>query len=324
MKHCTLFADTPHPLAASAVALGCDHFGTDAKPEKEAYALMDAYLERGGNILDTAHIYSPAPDGSSLSEKTVGEWIRHANARDKIILVTKGAHPDRNDLLTTRLTPGVVKEEFDMSLDTLGVDAVDIWFAHRDNPAAPAGEILDMIRDATNGRARHLGASNWTPARIAEANAHANRAGRPGFAVSQIQWSLARSSKASWGDPTLVVMDAEQAAWYAETQMPVMAFSPQAHGIFSKVIAGNESAVKERSAKRFMLEENRDRIERCRIVSERTGVNPAGICLAFLLGAPFPTIPVVGCGSVAQLADTLRFVDFELGAADRRFLVEGA
>ncbi len=321
MKQLPLFTNTPHPKTASAIALGCDHYVTDV-PEKQALAVMDAYFTQGGNFLDTAHIYSPGPGGVSLSEKLVGEWIRTNNVRDKITLVTKGAHPNRNTITTSRINPQVIKEEFASSMETLGVDTVDIWFLHRDNPELPAGEILDMAAEATKGRALHLGASNWKASRLAEAAEYAKKKGIPGFAISQIQWSLARSTNESWNDPTIVVMDETEAAWYRERRFPVMAFASQAHGIFSKVIAQGEGAVKERSAKRFMLEENRDRIERCRIVSERTGVNPAGICLAYLTGAEFPTIPVIGCSSPEQVEDSLRFADFALSEADRRFLVE--
>lgn len=323
MKYLNLFDRTPHPFTVSRIALGCDHYGENV-PERQALGVMDAYFANGGNIFDTAHVYSQmVPNGISLSEKLVGEWIRANGVRDKIMLVTKGAHPDRSDMTASRVNENVIREEFESSLETLGVDGVDVWFVHRDNPAMPAGEILDMLSDITRGRVKHLGASNWTAARLAEAEDHARKNGTPGFAISQIQWSLARVTNESWDDPTLVCMDDAQAAWYAEKQLPVMVFSAQAHGLFSKVLEQGVGAITEKFAKRFMLEKNMDRIERCRQVSLRTGVNPAGVCLAYLTAAPFPVIPLVGCSSPEQLADSLRYADFELSPDDRCFLVEG-
>jgi aryl-alcohol dehydrogenase-like predicted oxidoreductase len=321
MKRLKLFGNTPAPFEVSQIALGCDHYDENV-PAKDALAVMDAYFAAGGNILDTAHIYSQmTPGGISLSEKLVGEWLRANNARDKVMLITKGAHPDRNDMTATRITEKIVREEFELSLETLGVDSVDVWFVHRDNPAVPAAEIIDMLTAVTKGRAKHLGASNWTGARMDEANAHARKNGNAGFEISQIQWSLARVTKDSWGDSTMVIMDEEETAWYAKTQMPVMVFSSQAHGLFSKVIERGRESLTKKFATRFQLEANMDRIERCREVSKRTGVNPAGICLSYLTTAPFPVMPLIGCSRPEQVADSLRFADFELTAEDRAFLI---
>ncbi len=323
MQRLTLFGDTPRPFVVSPIALGSDRYG-DSVSAKSAFAIMDAYFAAGGNVFDTAHIYAQKADGDiSLSEKTVGEWIRANGVRDAIMLVTKGAHPDRHDMTKTRMTEAMVKEDLESSLETLGTDAVDVWFAHRDNPAAPAGEVVDMLMDATAGRVRHLGASNWTAARLAEANRHARKAGRPGFAISQIQWSLARATKDSLGDHTVVIMDEREEAWYAESRMPVMAYSPQAQGLFSKAIGQGADSLPESVATRYQLEENMDRIRRCRELSERKGVNPSGICLSYLTSAPFPVIPIIGCSRLEHVADSLRHADLALTRDERRFLAAG-
>ncbi len=320
MQRLTLFGDTPRPFDVSRIALGCDRYG-DSVSAKTAFSVMDAYFAAGGNVFDTARIYGQKTDGDiSLSEKTLGEWIRANGVRDSIMLATKGAHPDRYDLTKTRITEKTVKDELESSLEALGVDSVDVWFVHRDNPAAPVGEIVDMLTDATAGRVGHLGASNWTAARLAEAGVHARKAGRPGFAISQIQWSLARVTNESWGDQTVVIMDDREEAWYADSRMPVMAYSSQAHGMFAKVIGQGADSLPEHVATCFQLEANMDRIGRCRELSERTGVTPAGICLSYLTSAPFPVIPVIGCSRPEQVADSLRHADFTLTPDERRFL----
>lgn len=321
MKYLKLFANTAFPVEASQIALGCDHFG-GRRPEDLARRIMDAYFELGGTMFDTAHVYSQErPGETSLSEKVVGKWIADNGVRDKIVLVTKGVHPDRSNMLVSRINEQNVRDDFSSSLETLGVDYVDVWFLHRDNPQMPVGEIVDLVSGLVDkGHVCHLGASNWTAGRIAQANEYARLHGKHGFDIAQIQWSFTRSTPESWEDPTVVCMDDAQLAWYTTNKMPLMVFSPQARGVVSKMIAGGRESVPENWAKRFMLDENKGRIERCRRLSERTGRNPAGICLSYLTSAPFPVMPVIGCSSPEQIRDSLQFADETLSDEERAFL----
>lgn len=321
MKYLNLFSKTPHPIQASQIALGCDHYGT-RRPDDLAMRIMDAFYELGGTLFDTAHIYSQERPGAiSLSERIVGRWIAANNLRNKVALVTKGVHPDRSNMLESRINEENIRDDFSSSLETLGVEYVDVWFLHRDNPQMPVGEIIDMVSGLVDkGHVRHLGASNWTAERMAQANEYARKNGKHGFEIAQIQWSFTRSTPESWEDPTIVCMNDAEQAWYTETKMPLMVFSPQARGVVSKMIAGGREAVPENWAKRFMLDENLGRIERCRELSEQTGRNPAGICLSYLTSAPFPTIPVIGCSNPEQVRDSLQFVDDTLSAEERAFL----
>lgn len=325
MKRLKLFADTPAPLEVSQFALGCDHYGA-RRPEDLAMRIMDTYYELGGNMFDTAHVYSQERSGEvSLSERTVGKWIAANGVRNKIALVTKGAHPEKTDMLTSRIGEKNIRDDLSLSLETLGVDSVDIWFLHRDNPQIPAPEIVDMISDLVDkGYVRHLGASNWTGERIAQANDYARKNGKHGFEISQIHWSLARSTPESWEDPTIVCMNDIEYAWYKASQMPLMVFSPQARGVIARMISGGEAAVPENWAKRFMLRENLGRIERCRLLSEKTGKNPMGICLSYITSAPIPVIPLLGCSSPEQVRDSLKFADTTLTEEERAYLVTEA
>lgn len=323
MRQLKLFENLKYPISVSQYALGCDYYDLDIS-EDQAFRIMDAYYEQGGTLLDTAHVYGQKKVGEvSLSEVTVGKWIAANKLEGKVVISNKGAHPDRNQMLVSRINEKDISDDLFASLEALRTDCVDIWFLHRDNPKMPVGEIIDMVSELVDkGYIKHLGVSNWSVERISQALEYARKNAKHRFEISQIQWSLALSTPESWDDPTLVSMEPSQQDWYKAQQFPLMAFSPQAHGIFSKVIEKGVEAVSEKSAKRFLLEQNMGRIANCKHLCEKYGINPAGMCLSYLTSAPFPVIPVVGCSSPAQVKDSLKFSDFTLSEADREYLVK--
>lgn len=307
----------------SQISLGCDYYGLEV-PEEQAFRIMDAYYDKGGNFLDTAHVYGQkVVDTVSFSEVTVGKWVEANKLQGKVVISDKGAHPDRRNMQVSRLTYQNARNDLFSSLEALKTDCVDIWFLHRDNPAMPVSEIVDMVSEFVDkGYIKKLGASNWTSKRLQAANDYARENGKHGFSISQIQWSLAISTPESWNDPTLVCMDDAQQEWYQEKQFPVMVFSPQARGLFSKVIQNGVDSLSEKVKERFLLDKNLGRIEKCRQLSERLHMNPAGVCLSYLTSAQFPVIPVIGCSSPEQVVDSLRSADDRFSESDRRFLVE--
>ena len=322
MKYLNLFPNTQNPVRISQFALGCDHFG-EGISEERAFRIMDAYYEQGGTLLDTAHVYSlQEASGISLSEKAVGKWISANGLWGKVVLSDKGAHPNRSRMLVSRISEKNIRDDLASSLETLRTDCVDIWFLHRDNPDMPVGEIVDIVSELVDrGYMKHLGVSNWSVKRISQALEYARRNGKHEFEISQLQWSLAVSTPESWEDPTLICMDDRQQEWYRAQQFPVMAFSSQARGLFSKVIEQGVDSISEKTRKRFLLERNMGRIERCRELCRRGGVNPAGLCLSYLTSAPFPAVPVIGCSSPEQVKDSLRFADSSISEANRDYLV---
>ena len=247
-------------LKLSKIAKGADHFGVTI-PKERAFALMDRYLELGGNVIDTARLYGrarPFDAEFAHSEPIVGEWLRTRRNRDQVILVTKGAHPVIEDISKRRVNPECIADDLEMSLKALGVDYVDIYFLHRDDPEKPVSEIMDALDEHVKaGKIRAIGASNWTCARIDEANAYARAHGKTPFAISQIQWCAAYVKPNAWPDPTIVSMNETEYAGYIKNGLPVMAFSPQANGYFSKLIAGEP--LKQKYMERYDCPENRRR-----------------------------------------------------------------
>jgi aryl-alcohol dehydrogenase-like predicted oxidoreductase len=322
MKTITLFENSQNPLKVSQLSLGCDYYGLE-RPESEAFRIMDTYYELGGRFFDTAHVYGQEKVGAvSHSEQTVGKWIAANGLEGKVVVSDKGAHPDRNNMLVSRISEKNIRDELFSSLEALKMNQVDIWFLHRDNPDMPVGEIVDMVSELVDqGYIKHLGVSNWKVERISKALAYAKEHNKHPFEISQVQWSLAISTAESWDDPTIVCMDEKEESWYKETQFPVMVYSPQARGLFSKVIEQGVDYISDKVGRRFLLDENLGRIERCKILCEDKNMNAAGVCLSYLTSAPFPVMPIIGCSNPQQVKDSIKFSDVILTDEERDFLV---
>ena len=138
--------------------------------------LLDAAIDMGINVIDTARNYG-------LAEKAIGDWLRHSKCRDKVIILSKCAHP--NLLGRKRVTEKDIRKDFEKSSRLLGTDYIDIYLLHRDDPEVDVGvavEVLNALHQ--EGKIGAFGASNWTYQRIAEANRYANAHGLIPFCVS--------------------------------------------------------------------------------------------------------------------------------------------
>lgn len=299
-------------VSLSKIVLGTCYFGTDI-PEEVSYEMLDMYYAAGGRTLDTARAYGQDREGRSASERTIGKWMKDRGVREEITLVTKGGHPQFHDLHLSRLGEREICADFEASMRDLSTDRAEVYFLHRDDVSIPVGRIMDVLdRLVKAGGVRALGASNWSLDRILEANAYALENGKTPFSVSQIQWSLAHSTPAAWNDDTLVCMTDAEYAGYLRAGIPVMAYSPQAKGIFSKYIAGGEAALNRKIRERFLTETNLRRIERVRAFAQKTGLSPAAVALSYVTCNPLEGFAIVGCSNAEQLRDSLSAADLEL------------
>ena len=213
----------PLELPLSRLALGT--LGFSLRTRDRDYALFDAWLEAGGTVIDTAHVYE---DGDA--ERVLGRWLAdRPGARERIVLVTKGAHPDGD---RRRVTPADIAADLRDSMERLG-GPVDLYLLHRDDPDVEVGEIVDAL-DAHRraGEIRAFGVSNWTLPRIEEANAYAAARGVAGIACNSPHLSLAVQNEPPWAG-CLSATDAEARGWHARTGLPLLAWSAQAGGYFA-------------------------------------------------------------------------------------------
>ena len=134
--------------------------------EQSAFEVMDRYVELGGNTFDSARLYS---DGAA--DRALGKWIKSRGLRDSLTVVTKGSHPDRKNMFASRLTRRDIEGDLDESLAFMGLAYSDLHLLHRDDVRIPVEEIMPSLDALVRaGKTRAVGVSNWTAARIIEAN----------------------------------------------------------------------------------------------------------------------------------------------------------
>lgn len=296
----------------SKIILGTCYFGTDISREV-SFDMMDAYYNAGGRAFDTARVYGQNSDGLSVSEQTVGEWINSRGVRHEVTLITKGSHPPIGKMHTSRLSKECIHSDAAASLRDLGSDYIDIYFLHRDDEKLPVSEIMDALHELVEtGSVRAIGASNWSLSRILEANRYAAENGKTPFTVSEIQWSLASCTSEAWGDDTLVCMTDCEYDEYIKSGIPVFAFSPQAKGLFSKYISGGRESLNKKIVDRFLTDNNLEKIEAVRKMSDETGLSPAALAIAYITCNRLSGFAVIGCSSCSQLDDSLTAAEIEI------------
>lgn len=298
----------------SVLCLGTVGLGFDFS-QKQSNEILDAYVELGGNFLDTARVYGDFAGGvCGISERAVGNWLAARRNREQIIVGTKGGHPELSAMNVGRLDRENLSDDIRRSLDDLMVDQVDIYWLHRDDVSRPVGEILETLNGFLQaGYTRFIGVSNWTTARIREANAYAAAHGMTGFCANQPQFSLARQEVMT--DPTLYQMDREMYEFHVETGMPCVPFSSQAKGFFIKLHDGAE--ISDGAKRRFDSPGNRAIYARLLALSEETGYSVGALSLAYLTCNRFDIFPIVGVSRLSQ-------VEFLREAGDARISLEQA
>src|SRR5258708_24030433 len=137
-------------------------------------------------MLDTAPVY-----GGGDSERAIGCWLRERGRRDDVLILTKGVHPFLSDWIP-RVNPAALAQDLGESRERLGVETIDLYLLHRDDPSVSVGSLVDCLNEhVAAGRIRAFGVSNWTHQRIQEANSYAASHGLRGFVASSPHLALA-------------------------------------------------------------------------------------------------------------------------------------
>lgn len=311
-------------LNFTSLALGTADFGSTI-PEELSLRIIDRFVEGGGNWIDTARVYADwLPGGHGKSERTVGNWLRKSGLRKKVLISTKGAHPDLATMNVPRLTCQDIRYDVEESLNCLGVDTIDLYWLHRDDVNRPVSDIINILNKLVReGKIRYFGCSNWLPNRIREAAEYAKNNGLHTFVASQIQWSLADINKVAASDPTTVAMDKAGHEFYKETGLTVFAFTSQAKGFFQKLHVGGIKSLKDAVKDTYFSEANRGRMERAVEVSEELNISISSVVLGYLISQPFPVVPIIGSNSLEQVEDALKVLGVSLSPDQVYYLEHG-
>ena len=260
----------PNGLNVSEIALGAMMFGTTVD-RREAYEVLDIYLDAGGNFLDTSNNYAHWAGTGDESETLLGEWLRERGCRDRVVLATKVGF-DRHGK-----GAGLKKEQIeywiDQSLRKLGTDYIDLYYAHTDDPDTPLEETMEAFdRLVKKGKVRALGSSNYDTWRLAEANLLAESRGWTPFTAMQQRLSYlnpraAVAPKYAFNE----IANRERLRFLCDKKMPLISYSCLCKGAY------------ERPELLPAEYEAGERLELVRRMAAERGVNPSALVIAWLL-----------------------------------------
>jgi aryl-alcohol dehydrogenase-like predicted oxidoreductase len=304
-------------LAVHPLCLGGNVFGWTLD-EAAGFAVLDAFVEGGGNCIDTADVYAtwvPGSEGGD-SERMIGAWLRSRGCRDDVVLATKvGAEmgPGRKGL-----APAYVRTAVEDSLRRLGVDAVDLLYAHYDDPATPVEEALWGLDELVRaGKVRALGASNFTPERLAEFLAVADRDGLTRFAALQPEYNLLDRDG----------FEGELAALCAREGLGVLPYYALANGLLTGKYRRGEplpaTARSEDIAELYLGDGGErawDVVDAVVAIAARHEATPAQVAIAWLASRPGVTAPIASATSPAQVSELLGATALTLDTEDMDML----
>jgi aryl-alcohol dehydrogenase-like predicted oxidoreductase len=300
-------------LCLGAMNFGNPRFGVD---EGESRRVIDTYLDRGGNFIDTADAYS-----GGVSEEIVGRAV--ARRRDAVVVATKGFYPvtaafgdppqHPNALGSSR---GHLTAALEGSLRRMGTEYVDLYQVHCWDALTPIQETLSAL-DAfvKQGKVRYVGLSNYTAWQIAEARQLCIRNGWEPFVTAQMQWSLICR------DIELDVVPACR-----RYGMGILPWSPLGGGVLTGKYAagarptgarhsGEPKSTAAAAWRARLVNERNDKIaETVADVARRVESTPTAVSLAWLLQQDTVSSVIIGPKSVAQLEENLAACDVTLGA----------
>jgi len=288
-----------------------------------SFALLDGVLALGGNAFDLAHVY-----GGGDAERTFGRWLNERGVRDQVVILTKGAHHNRD---RRRVTPYDITSDLHDSLARLGVDKVDLYVLHRDDPSVSVGPIVEVLNEHKNaGLIDAFGGSNWTHGRIAEANAYAAEHGLTPFVASSPQFSLAEMVMPPWEGCVSIGGPAGGAAraYYAAKGVALFTWSSLAGGFFTgRYSRTNLDGLTERQdalvKRSYCSDLSFDRLERAQALAEAKGLTLPQVALAYSQNHPLNLYSLVGCRTPAEFADNKIALETEMTEEEILWLETG-
>ena len=276
-------------LPVSRLILGCDNRNTVA----EGAVVWDAWTEAGGNAFDTGFVY-----GGGLHEKVLGEWIAARGVAKDVVVIAKGAH-------TPYCTPRAIGAQLDISLERLGLPFVPIYIMHRDNPQVPVGEFIEALNALKRaGKIGIFGGSNWSPARLTEANAYAAKHELEPFRILNNNLSLAVMEKPVWAG-CITSNTPETLAFLRKGTVAHLSWSSQARGYFLPEALRNRLPADTAPETCFGSPANAQRRHRAETLAIEKGVSAHNIATAWVLSQSFTSLALIGPRSPGEIVSTL-------------------
>ncbi len=292
------------PLSIAPLAFGGNVFGWSAD-EKRSFELLDAFVDAGGNLIDTADVYSAWVPGNhgGESETIFGKWLKQSGKRERVVISTKVAKWAEQP----GLSPVNIQQAVDGSLKRLQVDCIDLYQAHEDDASVPMEETLGAFaRLIEAGKVRVIGASNFGAARFADALAMSKRHGLPRYESLQPEYNLV--SRTGY--------EQELEPLVRRENIGVISYYALASGFLSGKYRSSadlaKSSARGGAVKRFLNPHGLQVLAALDAVAAAHGATPAQVALAWLIARPGLTAPIVSATSVEQLHELLGATSLQL------------
>ncbi|WP_328821994.1 aldo/keto reductase [Paramicrobacterium chengjingii] len=291
------------------VALGTNVFGWTAD-ESASHDVLNAYVEHGGNFLDTADQYSTWVDGNSggESETIIGSWLAGRSDRDDLVIATKvSRHPKFPGLSASNVRGAV-----DASLGRLGLDHLDLYYAHFDDPSVPLEETIEAFSALVDaGKIRAIGISNYTADRIREWLRITQVGGYHAPIAIEPQYSLVERG-----------IEADVLPLARENDIAVVPYYVLARGFLTGKYRGGVAVDSPRSsvASAYLDVRGARILDAVEQVAERHNVRQASVAIAWALGQPGVIAPIASARNLDQLPGLLTAAEIDLSAEELRLL----
>jgi aryl-alcohol dehydrogenase-like predicted oxidoreductase len=295
-------------LRVSRLCLGMMSYGTHperpwALSQADSEPIIRRAVEGGITFFDTADVYN-----GGQSEVITGNVLPKLLTREELVIATKvhgRTMPGENGRGLSRKH---VMASIDASLQRLAMDYVDLYQIHRWDPTTPIAETMDALHDVVKaGKARYIGASSMFAWQFAKAQSAADRHGATRFVSMQNHYNVIYREE-----------EREMIPQCIDQGVAVLPWSPLARGWLAgtRTRAGERLTARAATDPNDISERDFDVIDRVTAVAADRGVSSAQVALAWLLGRPGVTAPIVGATKVAHVADALATEELELTTAE--------
>ncbi|HVT31891.1 MAG TPA: aldo/keto reductase [Rhodanobacteraceae bacterium] len=288
------------------LALGGNVFGWSAD-EAASFAVLDAFVGAGLDFIDTADSYSAWVPGNrgGESEAIIGRWLKRSGRRDRVVIATKVAKWSAHK----GLSPANIAAAADDSLRRLGVDRIDVYFAHEDDPSVPLEDTLGAFaRLIEAGKVRAIGASNYSGARLAEALAVSAKHGLPRYEVVQPEYNLVSRRNYESDIEPIVLREGIGAVCYYALASGFLTGKYRSEADLGKSAARGAAAAKYLDARGLRVLAALDAI------ASAKRATAAQVALAWLIARPSITAPIASATSAAQVHDIAAAARLSLSA----------
>lgn len=286
-------------LATPRLVLGGNVFGWTVSGA-EAFAVLDRFAEAGGTLIDTADVYSswvPGHQGGE-SEALLGEWLKRRRGAGVAIATKVGWEGS--------LAAAHIEQAAEASLKRLGVEAIDLYYAHKDDPETPLEETLGAFDALIRaGKVKAIGASNYSAGRLAEALAISGREGLARYEVLQPEYNLMTRAGFEGALDEPCIAEGLGVLPYFGLAAGFLTGKYRSEADFGKSARGGRMAA-------YLDDRGRRVLAALDAVAAEAAATPAQVALAWLAARPGVTAPIASATSLAQLEELLGVLTLEL------------